>query len=299
MHALTHAPDMELSVRSRRTACVLDPALLLSAPQSLLLARQLSSVVDVWLCPGLWRLLDASEFFLRSPDRLARWLGLPEQGRSDAVGRALTLCSHWRASHDVNGLGMYWVGLHQTESFLPEHGPRDLPTRFEALMTRWQSPAPDDDRDAPLLQGNQLELAQECAALSAALEGAPVLTLAGTPGASQPPLLTRQWAEQGLPLQHWPDWLLQARQAEQQHWWTLLSRAGATATVATGLNLSVAQVIAPMAHFLPPGDPLATDAWSGDTFGDAWPAETPTLSSTEGDPLAGWWQQAQALWFNL
>ena len=299
MHALTRATDMELSVRSRRMACVLDPALLLSAPQALLLARQLASVVDIWLCPALWRLLDASEFFQRSPDRLAHWLGLPDDIPAERVGQALDLCGRWRASHDLTALGMYWVGLHQTESFLPEQGPRDLPQRFEQLLVRWLSPdEPEADTIDDAEHRPSLEAALECAALAVALQSAPILTLASTQASAGAPRLAQALSRRGLPSQVWPSGWEQARQAEQQRWWQLLMQAGATATVATGMQLSVVHIVAPQAQFLLPQQEPGTDAWLDDRFGDAWPDEAGP-DAAPGDDISGWWTQAQALWHNV
>lgn len=162
MHALTPAADLDVSVRARRLACVLDPALLLAAPHALLLAQQLSRTMDLWVCPGFWRLLDASEFFARRPTRLRAWLALASEHPTDSVGAAIECWSRWRATRDLSALGLYWVGGHQTESFLPENGPRDLPARFEGLVEAWMREAdggaageeamlaPEDLRDAAL-----------------------------------------------------------------------------------------------------------------------------------------------------
>lgn len=298
MHALTRATDLELSVRSRRIACVLDPALLLSAPQALLMARQLAAVVDIWLCPALWRLLDASEFFQRSPVRLARWLGLPDELPAAQVSQALELCCKWRASTDLSALGMYWVGLHQTESFLPEQGPRDIPIRFESLLTQWLDP--DGQPNLPPQDGGHqpsLESALECAALSVALQSAPILTLAATPGSGLAPKLTQTLTAQCLSCHAWPQWLDQARVAEQQHWWQLLIKAGAAATVATGLRLSIVHVVAPHAQFLVQTQDPGAVGWTHDPMGDDWPLEA--NHAPPPDDLSGWWHQAQALWFDV
>lgn len=145
MHALTPAADLDVSVRARRLACVLDPALLLAAPHALLLAQQLARTMDLWVCPGFWRLLDASEFFARRPTRLRAWLALASEHPVDSVGAAIECWSRWRATRDLSALGLYWVGGHQTESFLPENGPRDLPARFEGLMEAWLRGAEDGE----------------------------------------------------------------------------------------------------------------------------------------------------------
>ena len=153
MHALTPALDLDVSLRARRIACVLDPALLLAAPHGLLLAQQLARTMDLWVCPAFWRLLDASEFFARRPARLRAWLALASDHPDYSVGTAIACWSRWRATRDLSALGLYWVGGHQTESFLPEHGPRDLPARFEGLMESWARNGEDelasDDRHAP------------------------------------------------------------------------------------------------------------------------------------------------------
>jgi hypothetical protein len=141
LHALTPAADLDVSVRARRLACVLDPALLLATPHALLLVQQLARGVDLWVCPAFWRLLDASEFFGRRPARLRSWLGLASDHPAECIGAAIACWSRWRGSRDLAAMGLYWVGGHQTESFLPEQGPRDLPARFEALVAAWMGAA--------------------------------------------------------------------------------------------------------------------------------------------------------------
>lgn len=299
MLPLTRAADMELSVRARRTACVVDPALLLSTPAALLLVRQLASVVDIWVCPALWRLLDASEFYLRSPDRLARWLDLPGHWPVEQVAQALSLCSQWRASHDLTALGAYWVGLHQTESYLPEHGPRDVPSRFEALLTGWPTPtpAPTPDSEDPTEDRPNLDTSRECAALSASLHGAPVLTLAASEAATPPPL-AHTWASDGLQNSPWPADMSASAQAEQHRWLHWLQSAGAAPTAATGLRLSVAHVVAPMAQFIGHGSGGTNDDFTDHLSGDVWPAEPLGRNALPIDATHAW-QGAQALWLTL
>lgn len=274
MFNLTRSPNTEWRVRAQRPACVVDPALLLSTPAALLLVQQLSNVVDVWVCPALWRLLDSSEFHLRRPDRLARWLGLPEPWPAEQLAQAVNLCMQWRNSRDFTGLGVYWVGLNTTESCLPEQGPRAAISRFGALLRGWPAPAPAPDGGGNVDGQPNHDTTRECAALSAALQGAPVLTLAATDGTAPPPL-AQAWASDGLRCTSWPSGMAPHAQAEQTRWLEWLLHAGAAPTVATGLRLSVTHLVAPMAQFIEPG------------------------STGANDGTASGWEGAQALWLNL
>jgi hypothetical protein len=309
MHALTPAADLDVSVRARRLACVLDPALLLAAPHGLLLARQLARTMDLWVCPAFWRLLDASEFFARRPARLRAWLALASDHPVDSVGTAIECWSRWRATRDLSALGLYWVGGHQTESFLPENGPRDLPARFEGLMESWTRGTeaidvlPASERAAePAAAGTPAQHHEgvlESAALSAALQ-APVLTLAGAD--SEAPGLVRYWAGSGLAGAPWLTLHAVSAAAEQQRWWQATVASGAAATVASaaaiGVRLALAQVVAPAGPCLCEGEP-ATD-WiaeipAEDEWGDCEFAPPPGAAAN----AAQWWREAQALWMGL
>lgn len=328
MHALTAAADLDVSVRARRLACVLDPALLLAAPHALLLAQQLSRTVDLWVCPAFWRLLDASEFFGRRPARLRAWLALGNAHPPESVGAAVDAWSRWRGTRDLTALGLYWVGSHQTESFLPESGPRDLPARFEALLEAWLrggahaagEVGPEAELAAPpttvrALPGVQLEPQQpppcvlperetaqrhegrlETAALSVALQ-APVLTLAG--GDTEPPGLVRQWADSGLATVPWRSLHPVSAAAEHERWWDATVACGAAATVAAaagvGVRLALAQVVAPSGQFLPDPTTDWMEAFGIEDWGDGEAAPRPAREP----PATAWWRGAQALWLAL
>ena len=335
MHALTPAADLDVSVRARRLACVLDPALLLAAPHLLLLTQQLARSVDLWVCPGFWRLLDASVFFCRRPARLRTWLALSAQHPEEQVGAAVACWSRWRVSRDLTALGLYWVGGHQTESFLPEQGPRDLPMRFESLVESWmrandapghevslvaagedddghavastvrplrrsavESEADDDARCGP---GQRNEGVLEAAALAVALQ-APVLTVAADDDG--PPALVRQWMEGGLAACALDSVHPAAASAERQRWWDALVASGAAATVAAaasvGVHLGLAHVIAPASQMLVPqegGSPWLDDFAGGGSWGDEAP-EAAALGLPAREAPA-WWHDAQALWTRL
>jgi hypothetical protein len=332
-HARAPASDLEVSVRARRLACVLDPALLLAAPHGLLLAQRLARTVDLWVCPAFWRLLDASEFFGRRPARLRTWLALGDDHPVDCVAAAVAAWSRWRVSRDLSALGLYWVGGHQTESFLPEHGPRDLPARFEALADGWRRAAearrdeeglPDPqvpaaatlkrlpggrvymlesavadlalDDEGAAAPAQEHEGALESGALAVALQ-APVLTIAAGEG---PPALVRHWAENGLAGAAWPVLHPPSAAAEQERWWNAAIASGAAATIAAasmvGVRLALAHVVAPSGEFV--AQPECDGGW-GDEF--AWsdePDRAPLLAA-DARLAVPWWRDAQALWMSL
>lgn len=279
-------PPLEFSLRGARSALVLDPAVLLCHPASAVLVRQLARVHDLWVPPGLWRLLDASEFYGRNPRALQQWLGLPEACAVEQVMHALQLWGRLRMQRDVGSMDLYWVHDSQTEAYLAEQAPRDLALRFETLALALQGQETDEEALGPA--AGQVDIACECAALAASLDGAPILTLAGT-AEGQSPGQARSLQTRGLVTRNWPA-SSEAAQLEHAQWRQTVSQAGASASVALLPALSLVRVLAPQALCLE-----ATDrgpAW-GDEALDIAPGDWPSPSRQPD-----YWQDAHAFWTN-
>ena len=181
-------PPLEFSVRGARSAMVLDPAVLLCHPASAVLVQKLAKVLDLWVPPSLWRLLDASEFYSPNPHALVQWLGLPDLGSQVQAGSALQLWARLRLQRDVGHMDLYWVHDSQSDAYLPEPTPRDLPLRFEALAQALQ--ATTGETEPVDASSGLVDMACECAALAVGLGSVPLLTLASAvPG--QPPRLAQ------------------------------------------------------------------------------------------------------------
>jgi hypothetical protein len=163
---MSSLPPLDVSLSSRRMACVLDGELALSR-QGLLFAMRLAQEADVWLFRALWQTLDNS-YMLR--DMSERDSGSASNGRDGFPSpRILQQWEMARLETDLGGLQLFFVGDARHESLLPKDIGKDLVRRFELfseeLDTLHQQPV---DEERPLY-----DLTYECrrdtAALAAAL----------------------------------------------------------------------------------------------------------------------------------
>ena len=89
----TLLPDFSVRFSQRRWTCVLDPFLALS-PNGLILATQLSQVLELWIFRELWQILDNTEYYLHQPQTQ---LAAPPPGKTEPPlldGKALQTCSN-------------------------------------------------------------------------------------------------------------------------------------------------------------------------------------------------------------
>lgn len=167
------ADDLLVSVRSRKLACVLDPALVLGSSWGLELALRLTYVTEPWLTRAFWQLIDASELLMPrlahedAPDLLAP--------RSEVLQAWITL----RGRTDAGSWPFRWVGDRFAESQLKDHADAGLVDRYEGLAESLADRAGDAGSDIargwpPLWDPLQASL--DTLALSAALDAAMVLT---------------------------------------------------------------------------------------------------------------------------
>ena len=169
--------DLELSVRVRRTACVVDPLLALGSPYGAQLVSRLSAYADIWVTRTFWQVIDASDYYRRDP--LALWPSrtrdtLPA-GTAEAVQSALALWEEVRQRTDLSHCRLHWVSDNLGESAFPDGTPVDLIERYEALhqaLTARSDPG-DEITESAAFFG-----AIDSLSLAAALGHARVLTVA-------------------------------------------------------------------------------------------------------------------------
>ncbi|GAB3352590.1 hypothetical protein [Lysobacter tyrosinilyticus] len=169
--------ELEVSVRAKRWACVVDPMLALAGPVSAQLVQRLAAVVELWMVRGFWQALDSSEYYRRDP--LAFWPsalhgGLPASA-GDRVVQALRFWEDLRAHNDLAGSGLNWVSDSLSESALPDGAPSNLIDRYEALhqgLAQRADPHLEATETAGFFSG------MDTLALAAALGPARILTLA-------------------------------------------------------------------------------------------------------------------------
>src|SRR5215470_20000796 len=102
---MSSLPPLDVSLSSRRMACVLDGELALSR-QGLLFATRLAQEADVWLFRALWQTLDNS-YMLRDMSERD-----PASNGDDAFPSPRIL-QHWemaRLETDLGGLQLFFVG---------------------------------------------------------------------------------------------------------------------------------------------------------------------------------------------
>ena len=191
-------PALSLQLSAKRPACVLDPDLALTfyGPT---LARSLGEVMEVWLVPELWHILDNTCVYLDHPELLTA----SEAGGGLRALPAETACSlRWwerlRFEAPPNDLRLYWMGDDPTEGRVPEGAAAGLVPRWRALA-RGLDAAGDGGARAP--ERLLAPVNRDTAALAAALGPAVVLTcrdLGGDAGGPHEPLLCSALGARGI-----------------------------------------------------------------------------------------------------
>jgi hypothetical protein len=170
------ASDLRVTVDQPKLRCVVDPSLALGHAVGPRLAQRLTRVFETWLTRSFWQLLDASELLRDAgpdPTALSEWILLRD--RTDAGSWLLR-----------------WVGDNLAESQLRAVAGDDLVERFEwlsaALVARQHAaPSPAWHRSFDPVAG-----ALDTLALSAALEGALILSPCPTGDAAPWPVQASQ-----------------------------------------------------------------------------------------------------------
>ena len=162
--------DLSLTVRQRKLACVLDPALALGHALGPTLALRLAQVFEPWLTRSFWQTLDASELLLR---RIERGLvpGSALRLDPDALMSWMTL----RDSTDAASWTLHWVDENFSLSQVGDAADGELVDRYELLAAALDERI--EQRDANWSPGlDPVRSAMDTVALSACLQGALVLT---------------------------------------------------------------------------------------------------------------------------
>ncbi|EON19032.1 hypothetical protein C265_14427 [Cupriavidus sp. GA3-3] len=183
-----HAEDMIVSVRQRKLACILDPALVLGSPWGPSLALRLTRVLEPWLTRAFWQVIDASEMVL--PSLSANGAALDSGG---AVPRPLEpALIAWIAMRDCTDAASWpfrWVGDNVAGSQLGDAADHAVVERYEvlldALLRRCEGARPALG-PMPSPWWDPLAIALDTLALSATLDAAIVLTTLDGDGAPWP-----------------------------------------------------------------------------------------------------------------
>ena len=115
----------------------MDTDLVLS-PLGLMLVMRLREAFDLWLPPGVWRILDDADLILsrarsvlkkkpgNESDQSLPWNFLSNQ-------RVFVQWDRARTESDIAGLNLYWLGDERSESLLPQDVDAGIVGRFQAL----------------------------------------------------------------------------------------------------------------------------------------------------------------------
>lgn len=231
--------ELEVSLRARRSAFVIDPLLALSTPLGARLTGRLSAAADLWVTRTFWQVIDSSDYYRRDPPALwpeALRAGLPESIGED-LHRALSLWETTRLRTDLTHCRLHWVSDNLGESVFPDGAPPDLIERYEALHQSLTARADPGD-DATGTAGFYGTI--DSLALAAALGNASLLTLAPDAPTS---CLGLACAQVGLGLEPAPDGddpdLSALAALERQRLREMIVAAGCTPLLWGGLRLAV------------------------------------------------------------
>jgi hypothetical protein len=227
--------ELEVSVRARRSAYVVDPLLALCSPYGAQLVSRLSALADLTVTRTFWQAIDASDYYRRDP--LGFWPNalrerLPERTAED-FNQALSLWEDERTRTDLSRCRLHWVIDNVSESLFPDGTRADLIERYEALhqaLTARCDPN-DDATESAAFYGSIDSLA-----LAAALGNACVLTLA--PDLPQACLHT-VCEHVGLTLEQPPESAEELIALERRRLRELIVTAGATSLLWGGLRIAV------------------------------------------------------------
>src|SRR5690348_2528734 len=114
--------DLRVQVNARRWSCVLDPALALSR-YGVPLACGLGRVMEVWMVPEFWHILDNTFFYLNRPELLLASTDARPGPGARAPEEATQVLRQWEKLRDETDLvrqNLNWVGDVPHESSMPE-----------------------------------------------------------------------------------------------------------------------------------------------------------------------------------
>lgn len=284
-------PPLAVHFSAQRWSCVVDAPLALSR-FGLMLTLRLAEEMNVWLVPGLWEILDSSEYYLSHPEHLGLgpWLEAAEVERERGSELAEAV-DHWQVARcDANlpAIPLYWPRETARDSLLPKEVGAGLIRHFDCLAAGLEHRRSQRPRD-PLAEQPILDCARDALALTAALgrHRAIVLTLGSRGGASEAPPLCRYLRESGIPCLP-----VEERPSDnpiRAHLAPLLARSGVIELLWAGLSVAVIHLVAPKAFLVP------VDQGPEDLDGSF----VSPMQTDESDDPNGWWEGAAAFWYRL
>lgn len=277
--------DLLVSVRQRRLACILDPALVLTSPWGHTLALRLTQVMEPWLTRSFWQVIDASELVIpRLTAGCEEWPAT-DGGLGRPAAPALQAWIHLRDTTDAASWPFRWVGDNLAESQVGDATDPWVVSLYERLAETMERRfvAREDDPGRLSMWWDPLQASLDTLALSAGLGGALVLTAipeTGDPWPVQALTAVGVAAERLEPLT--PDSLFAAER-------TLVRDALAAAGLA-----SLAQRLPPLAalHVLVAGEELLPHASQNREDGRE-SVLAGRCTAEEDDP----WRDGRAWWY--
>lgn len=283
--------ELEVSVRAKRNAYVVDPLLALSSPYGAQLVSRLSALADLTVTRTFWQAIDSSDYYRRDP--LGFWPNALRErlpaSTADDFNQAITLWEEERQRTDLSHCRLHWVIDNVSESSFPDGSRADLLERYESLhqaLTSRSDPA-DDATESAAYYGTIDSLA-----LAAALGNACVLTLAPDLPQACLPLVCEHV---GLSLERAPEAEAELVALEQRRLRELIVAAGCSALLWGGLRIAVVHPLL-YGDLLLRGDADTLD--SGDRLALEHRfdyVEPPPAALAIGDP----WRAARHFWHAL
>jgi hypothetical protein len=189
--------DLALTVTPSKLACVLDPVLALGYAHGPTLALRLARVFETWLTRSFWQVIDAS-------DLLPNLLGAEcEHAAASRMPLDTTALAAWMTLRDTTDAGSWrlrWMGDCVAESQMHDGSAADLVERYEFFVGALGARAHPAGAYAPTWANglDPVMSAFDALALSATLDGAPVLSVVDAPAA--PPAIVRAIERARVPM---------------------------------------------------------------------------------------------------
>ncbi len=283
-------PDLSVTLRQRRWACVLDPVLALSE-YGLPLVKQLGDVMNLWVVREFWHMLDNTYFYWQQSDLSAEETGSlagETVVQSHLSQQALCTLKEWerlRMETDLGSLNLFWIGDGLGESLLPKETDASVVGRWEVLARSLENQQNGQRHSSEPLTS----AFRDAAALTVALSSALILTYRSPEDIARnlPPPICSALISWGIPCQE-----IEREDAiaslERDYLLQLLIQSGLAKFLWTGLHLTVLHLVVPHAAAIaPPAD---------------WTEEfsLPELETWQELPEAeNFWEVAQGFWYSI
>jgi hypothetical protein len=243
---MTSSPELSVKFNQPHRTCVLDPMLALSS-YGIPLAKQLGTVMDLWVGREFWHVLDNIQFYLQHPELLLLNRAMPDRTEYIAafsapeIIQSLQAWGEFRQEIDLEQMKIFWVGDRLNESSLPKNLPPNTIRDYELLARSLDDRIPRSPQASETLSS----LLSDTVALSASLNSSFILTRQYT--ADDHPLLPEICLElesfgitcQMLKLED------EMVAIEQSYLRQLFVQAGLSKFVWAGLQLNVLHLLVP------------------------------------------------------